>query len=87
MQRWCALNRDVAGDVLLERAMASEGAERLLDTAQTKRHVSERRTETVLRVARTIADLASAERVEAEHVAEALGLQRIELDPSCARPS
>ena len=67
--------------------MASEGAERLLDTARRKRGLSESRTETVLRVAGTIADLALAERVEAEHVAEALGFQRVELDASCARAS
>lgn len=54
---------------------------------RTKRQLSEGRTETVLRVARSIADLVLAERVEAEHVAEALGVQRVELDASCARPS
>ena len=86
-QRQDGLNYAVAGDVLRERAMGSEGAERLLDTARKKRGFSECRTETVLRVARTIADLALAERVEAEHVAEALGFQRVELDASCAGPS
>ena len=83
MQRQDALNHAVAADVLRERAMASEGGERLLDTARKKRGLSERRTETVLRVARAIADLALAERVEAEHVAEAVGFQRYELDASC----
>lgn len=87
MQRQDALNHAVAADVLRERAIASEDAERLLDTARTKRHLSERRTETVLRVARTIADLVPAERIEAEHVAEALGYRRVELDASCAGAS
>ena len=87
MQRQNALNHAVAADVLRERAMASEGGERLLETARRKRGLSERRTVTVLRVARTIADLAPAERVEAEHVAEAVGFQRAELDASCPRTS
>ena len=83
-QRWETLNQDVAGDTLREGALLSQGGERLLGTAQTKRHFSQRRTETVLRVARTIADLTRSERVEAEHVAEAVGYQRADLDASCA---
>ena len=83
-QRWETLNQDVAGDTLREGALLSQGGERLLGTAQKKRHLSQRRTETVLRVARTIADLARSERVAAEHVAEALGYQRVDLDASCA---
>ena len=83
-QRWETLNQDVAGDTLREGALLSQGGERLLGTAQTKRHFSQRRTETVLRVARTIADLARSERVEAEHIAEAVGYQRVDLDASCA---
>ena len=65
----------------------TKGATRLLDTARAKRNLSERRAETVLRVARTVADLARCERVEAEHVAEALGFQRDLLDTSCAEPA
>ena len=83
-QRWETLNQDVAGDTLREGTLLSQGGERLLGTAQKKRHLSQRRTETVLRVARTIADLARSERVEAEHVAEAVGYQRVDLDASCA---
>ena len=83
-QRWETLKQDVAGDTLREGALLSQGGERLLGTAQKKRHLSQRRTETVLRVARTIADLARSERVEAEHVAEAVGYQRVDLDASCA---
>lgn len=41
----------------------------------------------MLRVARTIADLAAAERVEAEHIAAALGFRRVELDASCTGAS
>ena len=59
------------------------GGEGLLGTAQKKRHLSQRRTETVLRVARTIADLARTQGVGAEHIAEAVGYQRVDLDASC----
>ena len=83
-QRWETLNQDVAAEALREGALLSQGGERLLGTAQKKRHLSQRRTETVLRVARTIADLARSQGVGAEHVAEAVGYQRVDLDASCA---
>ena len=83
-QRWETLNQDVATEALREGALRSQGDERLLGTAPAKRRLSQRRTETVLRVARTIADLARSERVEAEHVAEAVRYQRVDLDASCA---
>ena len=83
-QRWETLNQDVTGDTLRQGDFLSEAGERLLGTAQKKRHLSQRRTETVLRVARTIADLARTQGVGAEHVAEAVGYQRVDLDASCA---
>ena len=83
-QRWETLNQDVAAEALREGALLSQGGERLLGTAQKKRHLSQRRTETVLRVARTIADLAGSEHIGAEHIAEAVGYQRVDLDASCA---
>ena len=83
-QRWETLNQDVAAEALREGALLSQGGEQLLGTVQEKRHLSQRRTETVLRVARTIADLARSEQVGAEHVAEAVGYQRVDLDASCA---
>ena len=83
-QRWETLNQDVAGDTLREGALLSPGGERLLGTVQEKRHLSQPRTETVLRVARTIADLARSEHIGAQHIAEAVGYQRVDLDASCA---
>ena len=83
-ERWDALNQDVTADVLRDRTVPTKGAARLLDTARSKRNLSEHRAETVLRVARTVADLARCERVETEHIAEALGFQRDVLDTSCA---
>ena len=83
-QRWETLNQDVGAEELREGALLSPGGEQLLGTVQEKRHLSQRRTETVLRVARTIADLARSEQVGAEHVAEAVGYQHMDLDASCA---
>ena len=87
MQRQEELNQDVGTGRLREGAVLMNGAAQLLETARSKRHLSVRTAETVLRVARTVVDLALSERVEAEHVAEALGLQRTALDASCAKPS
>ena len=84
-QRWETLNQDVGAEELREGALLSPGGEQLLGTVQEKRHLSQRRTETVLRVARTIADLARSEQVGAEHVAEAVGYQHMDLDASCAK--
>ena len=81
-QRWETLNQDVATEALREGDFLSEAGERLLGTAQEKRHLSQRRAETVLRVARTIADLARSEEVGAEHIAEAVEYQRVDLDAS-----
>ena len=82
-QRWGAPNQEAEADRLREDAVLTEGAAQLLDTARSKRHLSVRRAETVLRVARTVADLALSERVEAVHVAEALGLHCAALDAPC----
>ncbi len=57
LRRWCALPPDAAG--LLARAVGRLG-------------LSARAYHRILRVARTIADLAGSERVTAEHVAEAV---------------
>jgi magnesium chelatase family protein len=64
----CAL--DHAGAVLLERAV-------------TRMNLSVRAVHRALRVARTIADLASEERVNASHLAEAFSFRAPALLSSC----
>ena len=82
-QRWGASNQDVEAGRIRDGAVLTDGAARLLDTARSKRQLSERRAETVLRVARTVADLALSECIKAVHIAEALGLQGAALDAPC----
>ena len=55
-------------------------AENLLARAMARLALSARAYHRVLKVARTIADLAACERIEAPHMAEAIGYRRV--DPS-----
>jgi magnesium chelatase family protein len=53
-------------------------AEDLLARAMARLSLSARAYHRVLKVARTIADLAASERIEAAHVAEAIGYRRMD---------
>lgn len=71
------LNRDVAGEVV--RGRASDPARRLLADGLETLGASARAHDRCLRLALTIADLDGAERVEEDHVAEAMGLRLTDL--------
>ena len=63
----------------LERVCALDGAgRRLLERSAEKLHLSARGFHRVLKVARTIADLARAEAIASEHLAEALQYRLVE---------
>ena len=66
------LNADLAGRALRRHCRPDLDALRLLATAAERLALSGRAYDRVLRVARTIADLDAADRIEAAHVAEAL---------------
>ena len=70
-------NADADGEILTAIAPLLPAAQKLLGEAAEKMKLSARGYHRVLRVARTIADLAGAEKIEATHVAEALGYRRI----------
>ena len=82
LRRSGTLSRDMPVEAIRDGAQVAEGAERLLELGAKKLELSQRRTDTTLRVARTIADLAGADRIGKEHVVEALSWQRAAVDAS-----
>ncbi|MDH5500521.1 MAG: ATP-dependent protease, partial [Gammaproteobacteria bacterium] len=75
MRRNGVANARLDGTILDEVCAAGDGAWALLDTAAKRFNLSARAHQRVLRVARTIADLAGAEKIMPPHVAEALSLR------------
>ena len=70
-------NAEVEGDMLTRIATPDESGRKLLTEGTDRLRLSARGHHRVLRVARTIADLAGAETVARLHVAEALSYRRI----------
>ena len=85
MRRSGAPSQDTPVEVIREDRGVSDEAERLLELGARKLALSQRRTDTTLRVGRSIADLAGSERIEGAHVTEALSYCCAELDPSCSK--
>ncbi|MCE9507349.1 MAG: YifB family Mg chelatase-like AAA ATPase [Alphaproteobacteria bacterium] len=77
-------NADADGDILMQIAPLDPATQKLLVEAAEKMRLSARGYHRVLRVARTIADLAGAESIDRTHVVEALGYRRIQAGLSLA---
>jgi magnesium chelatase family protein len=69
-------NAEADGELLEQVAVLEEDARRLLAQAAEAMRLSARGFHRVIRVARTIADLAGSDRIERIHVAEALSYRR-----------
>ena len=77
-ERQARANTRLEGASVLEFARADAAAIKLLGTAMQRLALSARAYHRVLRVARTIADLAASVTVRAEHVAEAVTLRQLD---------
>jgi magnesium chelatase family protein len=73
-----ACNADIPGNAMRRYCALDEPAMRLLALASAKRQFSARALDRIARVARTIADLAGAGPIAAEHVAEAIQYRSLE---------
>ena len=76
-QRQGCLNAMLAGAALDRHAQLSEAGRRLLESASARLGWSARSHHRVLRLARTVADLADAPQIEAPHLAEAIQYRRV----------
>ncbi|MCB1863835.1 MAG: YifB family Mg chelatase-like AAA ATPase [Chromatiales bacterium] len=84
LKRQGAANALLAPGAIAEQARLGEDAARLLGQAMQRLGLSARAYHRVLRVARTIADLDSAETIAAPHVAEALQYRQLDRAVSAA---
>ena len=77
-------NADADGDLLMQIAPLDQRTQNILVQAAEKMRLSARGYHRVLRVARTIADLAGSDSIASQHVIEALSYRRIQAGVSLA---
>ena len=70
------VNKQLQGELQAQACVLDIEQQRLLDAFQHKQHLSMRARQRILRVARTIADLADSATIEVEHLAEAMSYQQ-----------
>ena len=78
LQRQNRVNAALTTRELERHAALDSAGEALVRQAISRLHLSARAFHRILRVARTIADLAQAPRVAAEHLAEAIQYRRLD---------
>ena len=83
--RQCVPNARLAPSQIERHCVRSSKAERVLAKALSRHALSARGYHRVLKVARTIADLAGSEAIGDTHMAEAIGYRREPGSSSCAR--
>lgn len=78
LQRQGCLNSELTSQQILEQVALDEMSQTILKNAVEKMGISARSYHRILRVARTLADMAQVEHVEAMHIAEALGYRSLD---------
>lgn len=78
-QRQKTLNHLLPNQRIITQVLQNKAHEKLLENAIDKMKLSPRSFYRILKVARTIADLAQVEVIETEHLYEALGYQKLKL--------
>ena len=77
-------NAEMPGTLARRRARLTDGAQSVLANAVERLALSGRGFDRALKVARTIADLAGAERVESDHISEALSYRTLSVPEEAA---
>jgi len=78
LQRSGTLNHCLQGGRLESACSVPKEAQELLEDAMDRLGLSARACHRILRVARTVADLAQSDMIETQHVAESIGLRRLD---------
>ena len=78
-------NAQMTERLLHQFAEPDEGGLLLLREAMEKAGLSARAYSRILKVARTIADLAGSEQIQAMHIAEAIGYRKLDRSDWCER--